>query len=160
MRWGNSPAWTARAIRSSSRSWPWPGAAGPGTPPVSPSRWRAFEDVLDQAPPASPTSNGKFRDLAVGYCNADVAPDGPRDVGQLNVVLTEGGPPGGQYRIWHTIRATNPVVWSAGSAPANWSPLEDLAPRINRLPDSPVPPVTQPALWGGFSVGLRPFRPY
>jgi hypothetical protein len=124
-----------------------------------PQRWRAFESIGDQAPPAAPALR-RFLDVAAGYCNAEVPADGPRDVSQLNVVLTGDAPPGAQIRIWHAIRAANPVAWSAGATPSSWRPLEDLAPRINRTPSSPVPPVTNPALWGGFSVGPRPFWPY
>ena len=115
--------------------------------------WLPVENVHDAIYPSTPVI---YRDVAIGFCNWDVPRDGERDVSQLNVVLTERN----TNKIWHTIRATNPVQWSAAPAPGNWRPVQDLSPVINRTSTSPVPPTTTTALWGGFSIGDRPFRPY
>lgn len=124
-----------------------------------PTQWRAFENVYDAAGGADVAPRGaNYRDLAIGFCNAEVPADGNRDVSQLNIVLIDGDSERNQ--IWHTIRATNSVVWTPGSAPGNWRPMQNLAPIMNRTSLSPVPPTTNPALWGGFSVGYRPFPPY
>jgi hypothetical protein len=130
-----------------------------------PGGWSGFQDILDQAPPDPPTQpppggHGGMVDVAIGFCNDYVPADGPRDVSQLNVVLTEGGGQTGQSHIWHTIRSTNTVSWSPGSAPSHWRPIRDLGPIINRGSLSPVPATTVSNGWGGFSVGFRPFRPY
>ena len=132
-----------------------------------PSQWRAFENVTDQARDASTSTTSPqtgFRDVAIGFCNHDVPPDGASDVSQLNVVLTgprttAPGPPPTPSGIWHTIRSTNPVSWTAGAAPQHWRPIRDLGVQINRTVSSPLPSMT-PDLWGGFSIGFRPFRPY
>jgi hypothetical protein len=130
-----------------------------------PGGWSGFEDVLDQAPadPSTltpPGSHGGMLDVAIGFCNDYVPADGPRDVSQLNVVLTEDGGQRGDSRIWHTIRATNTVAWSPGSVPTHWRPMRDLGPIINHDSLTPVPATTVSTLWGGFSVGFRPYRPY
>lgn len=125
--------------------------------------WRPFENVHDQTrplppllgPTPPPLPGNNYRDVAIGFCNAEVPPDGNRDVAQLNIVLTGQGD-----QIWHTIRATNPVWWGADGTYRNWRPMQDLGPVINRGSLSPVPPTTIPRLWGGFSVGYRPIPPY
>ena len=68
--------------------------------------WRPFENVHDSLYPSKPAI---YSDVAIGFCNWEVPPDGQRDVSQLNVVLIERN----NNSIWHTIRAANPVQWSA-----------------------------------------------
>jgi hypothetical protein len=101
--------------------------------------------------------NGSFMDVAVGFCNDNVPADGPHDVAQLNVVLTGFRD---QYHgaIWHTIRATNPVKWNSTSQPTYWRPLHDLGHQIN-YPDYGKDR-SEVGLWGGLSLGFRPYRPY
>ena len=133
-----------------------------------PSQWRPFENVTDQARDASTPAKSPgvgFRDVAIGFCNHDVPPNGTSDVSQLNVVLTGpqttvGGPSPIPSGIWHTIRSTNPVSWTTGGTPQQWRPIRDLGAQINRTVSSPLPLTSNPTLWGGFSIGFRPFRPY
>lgn len=84
-----------------------------------PAQWRAAEDVVIAVP--SPLTNlTPVDDIAIGFCNEGIPPDGPRDVSQLNVVLVMGG------KLQHTVRATHPIAWTPLSLPTPWKPFTDL----------------------------------
>jgi hypothetical protein len=127
--------------------------------------WAQFENVSDQAGSGGILSSfsGSFGEVAIGFCNDYIPPNGSQDVAQLNVVFTN--PPQVPQNIWFTIRADNPVQWNAVTL-QKWRPLQDLFPVVQ----SPIVLNTQQLTqtqdpkansWDGFSVGVGtlPFSP-
>jgi hypothetical protein len=108
-----------------------------------PTQWRAAEDVVIAVP--SPFTNlTPVDDVAIGFCNEGIPPDGPRDVSQLNLVLVMGG------KLQHTVRATRPIAWTPLSPPTQWKPFTNLNQAAG-FPGGGI--LTSP------SISERPFQP-
>jgi hypothetical protein len=101
----------------------------------------------------TPASNSTgVDDVALGFCNAGVPADPPRDVAQLNVVLINNPDTTNVLHardIVYTVFTSSLRQWVPGQPPSLWMPAMSIPTAL---------PYTD-RLYMGISVAERPFLP-